>query len=574
MIFVNIQAGFGRFELVKGKVFMGNETILSKPSNQLNFEDLYQSRSAKLVIDMSKAPRAIVESMKAYSEGRLEDGQEIIRKSKGELEGLIDELGCDVRFYLATLYERMCDLKSAKLWYDSAASLKPVDYRFWINVSMFYLQIGEYEKYKEMLSKVIDCPEENRIYAIPYELFSLHYDHKISRSELFSKHAEWGRLVSEEISPRDIDFDIKSSGRIRVGYVSADFKKHPVTFFAKPLIENHNREKFEIFGYGNVSKCDIITEKMSGVFDNYRNIFGKSDDEVADLIIEDRIDILVDLGGHTTEDRMLVFARRPAPIQVTYLGYPDTTGLETMDYRFTDSLAETEDCADYHTEKPVFLPGTFLCYNPYKGIGEVSQLSALESGYVTFGSFNNSLKLNPIIVGLWSKVLVGVKGSRMIIKIKGGDDENVRGYLYKMFEDGGVSSDRVEIIAHVTDSEHFELYSRIDIALDSYPYHGTTTTCEAMWMGVPVVSLVGEHHMSRVGNSLLTRVGLEYFATKTEEEFVKKAVALAVNVESLGKIRQSLRRRMALSGLCDGPGFARKVEDAYEQMVADWQKSH
>jgi protein O-GlcNAc transferase len=293
------------------------------------------------------------------------------------------------------------------------------------------------------------------------------------------------------------------------------------------------------------------------------------------LIERDQIDILVDLAGHVGDNRLLVMARKPAPIQVTYLGYPDTTGLAAIDYRLTDVIADPPDLGAqrFYTEELAFLPDGFLCYRPPDFAPVIAPLPAEKAGFVTFGSFNNNCKINPTVTDLWAQVLRANANSRLLLKLKGGDDTSIRDRYLDLFEKAGLGRARVDIQGWKSPDEHLQTYAQMDIALDTYPYNGTTTTCEALWMGVPTVSLLGECHPSRVGLSILTRLGLEFFVASTPREYVAKATALATNLPALAQIRRTMRARIAASGLCYAKGFAARVEAAYRQMWRRWCQS-
>jgi predicted O-linked N-acetylglucosamine transferase (SPINDLY family) len=287
---------------------------------------------------------------------------------------------------------------------------------------------------------------------------------------------------------------------------------------------------------------------------------------------EDRVDILVDLAGHTGINRLLLFARKPAPIQVTYLGYPDTTGLTTMDYRLTDAYADPPGIADdSYSEQLVRLPETFLCYRPSDAAPAVGPLPATVAGYVTFGSFNALAKINAPLVAMWSKILDQVPNSRLILKNQGLDSAGARQTILEYFAAHRVEQDRVELIGLSAGiAEHLQLYNRVDIALDTFPYHGTTTTCEAMWMGVPVVTLAGRAHVSRVGVSLLCNIGVPELVADSQEMYVRLASELAGDLGRLSNLRSNLRQRMAQSPLMDAPRFARNIEAAYRRMWRQW----
>jgi predicted O-linked N-acetylglucosamine transferase (SPINDLY family) len=287
-----------------------------------------------------------------------------------------------------------------------------------------------------------------------------------------------------------------------------------------------------------------------------------SDQNVAEMIRKDQIDILVDLAGHTAGNRLLVFARKPAPIQVTYLGYPDATGLSAMDYRLTDVHADPPGMTEqFYSEELLRLPRSFICYRPPSDSPEVGALPALRKGFITFGSFNHLAKINTQVVDLWSQILKRVPNSRILIKNVGLEDDSTRNEMLERFAAHAIEASRVDLRAKAaTYVEHLNLYNEMDIALDTFPYNGTTTSCEAMWMGVPMVTLAGEHHAGRVGLSLLTNIELPQLIAKEPAEYVDAAVKLSADTDNLAAIRLSLRERLADSGLLDAPNFAGDVE--------------
>jgi predicted O-linked N-acetylglucosamine transferase (SPINDLY family) len=296
------------------------------------------------------------------------------------------------------------------------------------------------------------------------------------------------------------------------------------------------------------------------------------DDQVAQRVREDGIDILIDLAGHTNNNRLLLFARKAAPIQVTYLGYPDTTGMTAMDYRLTDAHADPPGITDaLHSEKMVRLPGTFLCYRPFDAAPEVGPVPSLETGRITFGSFNALAKVNAPLVAMWSRILQAVPNAQLILKSHGLGCAGTRRDILQSFQAHQVDSNRIVLAPRTAgETEHLQNYNRIDIALDTFPYHGTTTTCEAMWMGVPVVSLAGNVHASRVGVSLLSNLGLSELIADSPETYVRLATDLASDRARLSDLRSTLRQRMQQSPLMDAPRFARNVEAAYRQMWRTW----
>jgi protein O-GlcNAc transferase len=387
--------------------------------------------------------------------------------------------------------------------------------------------------------------------------------------ELFQEHLRWSRQharrFSGDIHPHPNNRD--PDRRLRIGYISPDFRRHSVAFFLEKLFAHHDAKQVEIFCYSDVATPDAETGKLQNSAHHWRNIRGIPDAAAAGQIRADKIDILIDLTGHTANSRLLLFAQKPAPIQATYLGYPDTTGLPTMDYRITDSHADPEGKSDQRaTEKLIRLPHSFLCYSAPPEAPPPKR----DPGPITFGSFNNIAKLSPMIIQLWSKILQQTPGSKLILKNAGLSQPAARENLAKRFSENGIPPERLELLGYRADTaEHLALYNRIDITLDTFPYHGTATTCESLWMGVPVVTLAGEIHASRVGASLLNAVGLLNWIAHTPQEYVKIATSRAI--ENSTEARQKLRQEMLASPLMDGESFAQEMETAYRDMWHRWR---
>ena len=288
------------------------------------------------------------------------------------------------------------------------------------------------------------------------------------------------------------------------------------------------------------------------------------------MIQRDEIDILVDLSGHTTDNRLLVMAHKPAPIQATYLGYVNTTGLEVIDYILTDSIANPPESQKFLTEKLALLPDGSRCYRPVDYTPPVTSLPAKRNGYITFGVLCNNRKINSNIMELWAEILKTNKESRLLLSFSTGNDPDMRKYYFSEFERLGIDDQRVAICGGTHHAEHLKYYSEADIILDTFPLNGATTTCEALWMGVPVITLVGELHFSRIGLSILTRIGLEFFAASTPKEYIAKAAALADNRQALENLRASMRERMNSSILRDSKKFASGAEAVYRKMWYRW----
>ena len=444
-----------------------------------------------------------------------------------------------------------------------------------INISNIMMQMGRIHEGIELLRKAMEAmPSDIRRLAHSNLLLNLHYEPMLEPQMLFDEHRQWGRTYAP-LSKAWTSYNniVDPDRRLRVGYISPDFRGHSVTYFFEALLDERDPEQVEIYGYGNISSPDQFTERLKGKFDHYRNVYGVSDEEAAGMIEQDQIDILVDLAGHTAGNRLSVLTGKPAPIQVTYLGYPNTTGMEAVDYRLTDSLADPPNSQQFYTEQLVSLPHGFLCYQPPDFAPDVGPAPVIKNGFITFGSFNSSRKMNQKIMELWAQILKANDNFRFLLKFRGGNEQEVRDSYLARFEQLGIAPERIKILGQIEPAAHLRLYDKVDIALDTYPYHGTTTTCEALWMGVPVITLVGQCHASRVGLSLLSRLGLEYFATSSPAEYVAKATVLAGKVEAISSIRASMRDRMAASTLCNAKNLTRHVEAAYREMWRRWCSS-
>jgi len=403
-------------------------------------------------------------------------------------------------------------------------------------------------------------------------LFCLQYDDRLT-DDLFAEHRAFGTRFGRPL-PERVAYgnDRDPTRRLRIGYVSPDFRWHSVAFFIEPLFQEHDRASVEVFCYADVTRPDGVTGHLRGLVDHWVDSAWLSDNALAERIRHDGIDILVDLAGHTATNRLLVFAGKPAPIQVTWLGYPDTTGLAAMDYRLVDAVTDPPGAADAAaTETLLRLDGGFLCYGGVGGGPEPTDPPCLSTGIVTFGSFNNPAKLSGATYDAWAALLTRLPQARLLLKGSPFGDPDTRSLYLARFAERGVDAGRVELMPRLPAVDvHFSIYNQVDIALDPYPYNGTTTTCEALWMGVPVVTLRGDRHAGRVGASLLTQIGLTEFIADSVEDYVATTAALAQDPARLVALRRSLRPRIQASPLCDAGAFARKIEAAFRMMWRRW----
>jgi protein O-GlcNAc transferase len=463
-------------------------------------------------------------------------------------------------------------LEDAVTHFESAVALK-VDYaEAHSNLGATLKARGQLDSAIIEYQRALAC-NPNHVAAYSNLLFCLIYDERVSAEQLFAAHQEWDIRYGRVIRWPSAYTNNRSEGRrLRVGYVSGDFRQHSVAWFFGPLLAAHDRAAVEIFCYAEVKRPDDVTERFKALADHWRVTIGLSDETVAAQIAADGIDILVDLAGHTAGNRLLVFTRKPAPVQVTWLGYPNSTGLSAIDYRLVDTVTDPGDeVIPMASEKLVRLDKSFLCYGPPAAAPLPAPPPSLESGIITFGSFNNPTKYSAATLDAWAKLLTRLPEARLSLKGLPFADASTRALYQTRFSERGVAAQRIILVGGMPDlTTHLAYYSQIDIALDPSPYNGTTTTCEALWMGVPVVTVRGDRHSGRVGASLLSTVGLDALIAHDIEEYVSIALRLAHDRSRLTHLRGSLRAQVAASPLCDAPSFARKIESAYRSMWRHW----
>jgi predicted O-linked N-acetylglucosamine transferase (SPINDLY family) len=403
-------------------------------------------------------------------------------------------------------------------------------------------------------------------------LYTLNYHPAYDAEAIHAEHLAWAQRHAEPLTHasephakgRDVD------RRLRVGYVSPHFFEHAVNFFSQPILAAHDHERCEIYCYSDVEKPDDTTRVLERHADHWREVQGRTDAEVAEQVRADGIDILVDLTGHIAGgNRMLLFARKPAPIQVTYIGYQNTTGMSAMDYRLTDAYSDPPGETDrYHTEQLERLPTTFFCYQPSSDAPAVGTLPAEQNGFVTFGSINAFTKVTPQVLETWAEILLQVPESHLVIRAE--MTPSLRQRLAKVFADRGIAPERLELVNRLPRPRYLELIARLDIALDPFPFNGHTTTCDCLWQGVPVITLSGQTYASRFGGSGLATLGMHDCITRSREEYIRATVALAADRQRLSAYRATLRDRMAASPLLDFHSFTRNLEAAYRRMWRDW----
>ena len=390
-----------------------------------------------------------------------------------------------------------------------------------------------------------------------------------ANAELFREHRQWqqafhnrrNKIEAAVFPPRNPE------NRIRVGYLSPDFRYHSVAYFIESVLRHHDRTRFEIHVFSDVPNPDDITRRLAALAEAQHDVSRMTIAETVACIRGRNLDILVDLAGHTGA-KLEVFAWRAAPVQVAYLGYPNTTGLRHMDYRFTDDLADLVETARFYTEKQLFLPGGIWAYAPLADAPDLNPPPVLKNGFITFGSFNHQAKISDYTLSVWAEAMKACPGSRLLLKNRSLHDPEVIRLLAARLARYGIAADRLECCEFQPGHRHhLEIYRRVDIALDTFPYNGTTTTFEALWMGVPVLTLTGSCHAARVGLSIMTRIGLSSFVAGDPAELARIAARNAADSAGLAALRPILRHLLADSPLLDGIRLTREIEKQYEQIV-------
>jgi predicted O-linked N-acetylglucosamine transferase (SPINDLY family) len=436
--------------------------------------------------------------------------------------------------------------------------------------------LGNVLKDKGELDEAISCYRKalelnpNLVAAHDNLLLALHYHHASDAQILLGEKRRWNlqhaqplkRFIEPHHNAPDAD------RRLRIGYVSPNFCDHPVGRFALPLLAGRDRAAFDIYCYATAIVPDQITAQLRSYADAWCDIAGLSDEHLARIIRQDRIDILVDLAMHTEDNRLLVFARKPAPVQITYLAYAGGTALDTIDFRLTDRYLNPSETEDRHyLEKSIRLDGSYWCYQPNAAASPVNELPALTSNRITLGCLNSFCKINEPTLSLWAQILNRVPDSSLLMVAPEG---TARERTLDRFRKDGIVPERIQFVARQPVADYLRTYHRIDIALDPLRYNGGTTTCDALWMGVPVITLAGSTAMGRAGVSILTNAGLHELIAHSPQDYVQIAAALALDLPRLATLRNTMRPRISDAPLLDTASFVRSIESAYRQAWRTW----
>jgi predicted O-linked N-acetylglucosamine transferase (SPINDLY family) len=473
-------------------------------------------------------------------------------------------------FMLGNVASELGELDAAVDHYAHARDLSPSDHVIRYNLGLNQHWRGYIDTAIEELRAACTL-NPSYLLAQSSLIMALHSSDRIDPEEIAADIREWGTRFSLKHPASVMTAERPGADRpehLRVGFVSADLRTHSVAHFFEPILSARDRGAFTHVLYNNSHIQDAVTQRLRSYADEWRDVWQLNDDGLIEMIRADRIDILVDLSGHTASNRLAVFARRAAPVQISYLGYPSSTGLATMDFRITDAVTDPPVPADaWHTERLLRMPDSQWCFRPFGTPAAPGPLPARKAGFVTFGSFNNLTKASDTLLTCWVQILVELPTSHLrLTRVRSAQrmDE-----IIALFARSGVAPERIEGMPFANDPPYGQQFEGVDIALDSFPYNGVTTTCETLYFGVPVVSLYGRNGVSRSGLSLLGGLGLGELAASTPERYVEIAVALASDLSRLEQLRASLRARFERSPLCDEKRFAVKFE---ELLHTAWRK--
>ncbi len=473
---------------------------------------------------------------------------------------------------LGIIYNELGQITQAILYYQEALKLNSNYAEAHNNLGTSLLDKGQSQDALYHYQKAFEikpdyaAAQSNYVYALnflpEYDLVQLYQAHQAFNQQ----HAA---PLQKYIQPYENLPDPNKC--LKIGYYSPDFRKHSLTYFILPILAHHQHAEFEIYCYYNNTKVDEITQKIQQCADHWINCVGWTDEQLATKIHQDQIDILVDFSGHTGKNHLLTFARKPAPIQFFHtIGYSNTTGLTAIDYRITDNYVDPEIHSQYSAETLVCMPHSYYCYSPNMDTPLVNELPNLRNGYITLGSFNAYSKLNDQTLGWWADILHALPQARLKLLAKSFVDAEVKQMTLEKFKALGIAMERLQL-GYATSSEAtLAHYHQVDIALDTYPFNGATTTCQALWMGVPVLTLVGKTPAARAGLSILTTVGLNDWVTDSPQNYVTACVQLSKNIEALQILRQQLRTKMQTSPLMDGAKYTQYLENKCREAWQHW----
>ena len=525
-------------------------------------------RTIELQADFTSAINGLATAIILQDPNRVGEAEMLYRRAIAE-----DPSYVLAHHNLGSILQGAGRLSEAELCFRRALELDPRFRQAHVCLGDTLKDLGYVDEAIKCLRKALDLNPLDRI-AHDSLLMTLNYAQDISREQLFLEHTAWaGKFEAppSAVASQHSNSRVRSR-RLRIGYVSPDFRRHSVAYFIEPLLSQHDRGDFEVFCYSNVAAPDATTRRLLALADKARSIVDLDTEEIAAMVQDDGIDILVDLAGHTAGNSLQVFTLRPAPVQVTYLGYPNSTGLRSVDWRITDAHADpVGEGAEFHSERlERVIPG-FLCFQPPGIAPAVAPAPVMKNGYVTFGSFNALPKITTEVLATWAAILARVPGSRLLLKSFGLADARAKARIIDEFSGHGIGEERLSLLPPEHSlAGHLGRYSEIDVGLDPFPFNGTTTTMEALWMGLPVIAVKGDRHAARVSASILLNIGLDELIAESPGGSVRLAEELASDRQRIVRLRSELRDRIACSALCDKAIAVKAIEAAYRRMWERW----
>lgn len=498
----------------------------------------------------------------------------------GNVAGAIENLKAAIRLNpdfsgarvnLGNVFKSQRKLVDACRQYEKAVESDPEDSSAHNNLGTVLKDLGRVDEGLRHYRRAIEL-RNDFIEAESSLLLALQYPANVSLDELRQAHVKWAKRWAGRAVPRmDEPANTRDPERpLRIGYVSPDFRTHPIGLFLAPVLEAHDASNYRVVCYHDQFTGDGVTDRLRSLSDEWRQIAGVGNLELARLIRDDGIDVLVDMAGHTANNRLLMFATRPAPVQVTWIGYLHSTGLEQMDYLLADDVSVPPDTAQWFSEKVVRLPECSLCYGLPSDTPDIGALPAIKNGHVTFACFNNLAKITDDVILHWVRILKRVGSSRLVIRNQAFHDEEFRRIYAARLAGSGIPADRVALENYAPRGEYFASYNEVDVMLDPFPFSGGTITCDALWMGAPVVTLAGDRMASRTSASVLCALGLEELVAESGEAYVDRAASLAEDLDRLAMLRAGMRARFRDSALGDAERFTRNLESAYREMWVNW----
>jgi predicted O-linked N-acetylglucosamine transferase (SPINDLY family) len=531
------------------------------------YPEALQSLERAIALQPGLAEAHYTQALVLHSMRRLDDAVSAYRRALALRPNLVEAH----KMLAETLWELQRLDESLAAW-RRVSELDPARADAHDGIGSALLQLGRVGEAIASYRRALACDPSQHV-AHSHLVYALALDPDQDSVAIAAEASRWsGRhaaAASRERRPHGNDPD--PDRRLRVGYLSPDFRNHSHALFFIPLFVHHDRSQVETFAYSLVRRPDAFTQRIEGLVDRFRDVSELDDAALDAAIREDGIDVLVDATMHLAGNRLQLLARKPAPVQASWLAYPGTTGLDAIDVRLSDVHLDPPDAdsTGHYSERLLRLPETFWCYDPLNHEIPVAPSPVLESGAITFGCLNNVNKTNPLVFALWARVLQAVEGSRMVLLAWPGSS---REHALEAFARGGVAADRIEFVAYRPRSEYFRVYDRIDVGLDTVPHNGGTTSLDSFWMGVPVVTLVGKTVVGRAGLSFASNLGMPELVAATPDAFVEAAVALAKDRPRLAALRAGLRERMRRSPLMDAPRFARHFEAALRSEWRRWSE--